>query len=279
MVTAAERSPDIQTTIPLRDGGTVPAVTVAVWNGAQSPAATVVLAHGAGSSLRHDVHAGVCAAVAAAGPRVVSFNFPYAEAGRRSPDRMPRLLSCWRDVLGWARTEFTPAVLVAGGRSMGGRAASLLEAEEHTVDGLALLNYPLLPVSARAGAAPRTGHWPQLRVPVLFVHGARDRLMPLEKFRASLPLLHAAPVAVHVVDHADHGFAVPKSTGRTRDDVWREVGAAVATWLSRLAAADAAQVRVAEPGVVLQAVAEQAVHADMGEPHERDRLQQGGPRP
>lgn len=206
-------------------------MTVAVWNGTHSSPGTVVLGHGAGSSLRHDVHLGVCAAVAAAGPQVVSFNFPYAEAARRSPDRMPRVLDCFRDVLQWVRGELAPDVIVAGGRSMGGRAASLLQAEEHTVDGLVLLNYPLVPASGRPGAAPRTDHWPSLAVPVLFVHGTRDRLMPLDLFEQRRPLLSAAALTVHIVEGADHSFVVPRATGRAAHDVHREVGEAVAQWL------------------------------------------------
>ena len=120
---------------------------------------------------------------------------------------------------------------------MGGRAASLLEAEEPGVAGLALLNYPLVGISAKAGAPARTDHWPALAVPVLFVHGNRDRLLPLELFEQSLPLLSNAAVTVHLIDGADHGFAVPRSTGRTPADVHHEVGATVAEWVRNAAAA------------------------------------------
>lgn len=212
----------------------VAGVSVAVWDGARDTEPVVVLAHGAGSSLRHAVHLGVCTAVADAGPTVVSFNFPYAEAERRSPDRMPRLLDCFREILDWVRQEFAGRRIVTGGRSMGGRAASLLEAQEPGAAGLVLLNYPLVAASAKPGAMPRTEHWPQLGVPVLFVHGTRDRLLPQPLLTESLPLLRAASVTVHVVEGADHGFAVPRSTGNTADDVYQEVGATVAQWVMTL---------------------------------------------
>ncbi|MPZ74882.1 MAG: hypothetical protein GEU74_17005 [Nitriliruptorales bacterium] len=145
---------------------------------------------------------------------------------------MPRLLDCFRDVLEWTREQFPDRGIVTGGRSMGGRAASLLEAEERGAAGLALLNYPLVGVRANATAAPRTGHWPQLTVPVLFVHGTRDRLLPTALFEESLPLLGgSASVTVHVVESADHGFAVPRSTGRSAAEVHREVGEALARWV------------------------------------------------
>ena len=221
-----------RSTVPLRDGGTVDRVTVRLWEGARDDGPVVVLAHGAGSSLRHPVHLAVCEAVAAAGPTTVSFNFPYAEAQRRSPDRMPRVLDCFRDVLEWTRAQFPDRPVVTGGRSMGGRAASLLEAAEPSVAGLVLLNYPLVGVR---GGDPRTGHWPDLAAPVLFVHGTRDRLMPLALFDTSLPLLTHGAVTVHVIDGADHSFGVPRSTGRDQADVYREIGEATARWLQGLA--------------------------------------------
>ena len=219
-------------TVPLRDGGTVDQVTAHVWEGSEPGGRVVVLAHGAGSSLRHAVHLAVCEAVAAAGPTTVSFNFPYAEAQRRSPDRMPRVLDCLRDVLAWTRSQFPGQDIVTGGRSMGGRAASLLEAAEPTVAGLVLLNYPLVGVR---GGDPRTRHWPDLTVPVLFIHGTRDRLMPLELFDTSLPLLSRAAVTTHVIDGADHSFGVPRATGRSAADVYREIGETTARWLRGLA--------------------------------------------
>ncbi|HVM10099.1 MAG TPA: alpha/beta fold hydrolase [Acidimicrobiales bacterium] len=189
----------------------------------------IVLAHGAGSRLDHHVHRGVAAAVAATGHVVVTFNFGYAEAGRRSPDATGRLLTAYRDVLGWVRDAYPGRPLVAGGRSMGGRMASLLSAQGEPLAGLALLNYPLVASAGRGG--PRVDHWPDLAVPVLFVHGSRDRLFPDDVFAAHRARL-TVPVAVHVVDDADHVFAVPRRAGRTPAEVYAEVAGAVDRWLA-----------------------------------------------
>lgn len=220
--------------VPLADGP-LPGVSADVYEPA-SPAGSpvVVLAHGAGSRLDHPVHRGVAGAVADAGATVVTFNFAYTEAGRKAPDRMPRLLECWRAVIDWTRTELPNRPLVVGGRSMGGRVASLLAAEDDDVAGLVLMNYPLIPAAARADAPPRTDHWPQLTVPILFVHGTRDRLLPPALFEASRPLLAGADVTTHVVDDADHSFAVRRSTGRSSAEVYTEIAQAVTTWLARL---------------------------------------------
>jgi uncharacterized protein len=223
---------DATVQIPLRAPQAVPAVSARWWVPHKSPAEPLlVLAHGAGSRLDHPLHERVCAAVAAAGVATLGFNFAYAEAGRRSPDPMPRLQAAYRDVVVWVGEQHPGHPLIIGGRSMGGRVASLLAAQGLPVAGLALLNYPLLPANRRPDSAPRTDHWPDLSGPVLFVHGTRDRLLDCELFAAQRHLLAAADVTVHTVEAADHGFAVPKRTGRTPDDVAAEVGGAIAAWV------------------------------------------------
>ena len=222
-----------QCRVPLSVPGAVGSVTAEVWGpeGARGP--VVLLAHGAGSRVDHPVHRGVAAAIAATNT-VVAFNFAYSEAGRRAPDAAPRLLSCYRDVADWAGSRFPGRPLVGGGRSMGGRMASLLAAQEYPFAGLLLLNYPLVAARDGAGGTPRTDHWPQIAAPVLFVHGTRDRLFPAEVFAASRSLLQEEP-ALHVVEDADHVFGVPKRAQRTAAEVYDEVGAVVALWLSSLA--------------------------------------------
>lgn len=218
--------------VDLSNPATVTSVSTWTWKGS-ADSAVVVLAHGAGSRGDHPVHVGVSSALAATGTSVVAFNFPYAEAGRRSPDRAERLLACYRDVCDAVGRWFPGRPVVAGGRSMGGRMASLLAADGFDVAGLALLNYPL--VAARGGPsdAPRTDHWPDIDVPVLFVHGTRDRLLPPEVFAASRHLL-TVPIRVHVIDEADHVFAVPKRANRTSADVYAEVAGVIARWSAEL---------------------------------------------
>ena len=212
------------------------AVSADVYTGVDAVAPVVVLAHGAGSRVDHPVHVGVCEAVAAAGPTVVAFNFAYAQAGRRSPDRTERLLRCYRDVADWVTAAFPDRAVVGGGRSMGGRMASLLAAEGYPFAGLVLLNYPLVSIRGGPDSPPRTEHWPQLTQPVLFVHGTRDRLFPPAVYERSRALLTAS-VTTHVIDEADHSFGILRRTGRTAADVYSEVGHVVADWLSSVRAA------------------------------------------
>lgn len=205
------------------------------------PGGTVVLAHGAGSGPDSDVLLAVGRRLATHGHAVLSFAFGYRAAGRRLPDPQPRLLSAWSDAVAAARERWgAQRPLVLGGRSMGGRMASLLVAAGQSCDGLVLLAYPLRPVRAprRAGGPaaapgqgpPRSAHWRDVAAPVLFVSGERDALCDLSELdreRAALP----RGSRVVVVAGGDHSFSLRARDGRTRAAVLDEVAGAVASWV------------------------------------------------
>lgn len=190
----------------------------------------VVLGHGAGSALDEHVVATVAAGLAARGVTVATFNFAYREAGRRLPDRVDHLQRAFVDVAIAVAAQHGATRTVIGGRSMGGRIASLLAADGHG-DGVIALGYPLCP----RGDDPdprRTRHWPAIRVPVLFVHGDRDRLCPVAALDAARhEHLSDTAHSAHVVTGADHGFDVRVRDERTRADVDAEVVAVVDRWL------------------------------------------------
>jgi uncharacterized protein len=204
--------------------------------------AAVLLAHGAGTDRRNPLLRTVAAGLAAAGHPVVLFNFGYTEAagrssgsGRRRPDPAPRLEAVWDAVVADAGRRLPGRPLVLGGRSMGGRIASHVAAAGTRCDGLAFLGYPLHPPGRPERL--RTAHWPQLRCPVLFLHGDRDTFGTVEELeRARAAHLGGAPSVVHVLRGADHGFKVRKADGRTGAEVLDEVVQVMRAWLSPLAA-------------------------------------------
>lgn len=168
-------------------------------------------------------------ALSAAGFKVVRFNFPYREKGSKRIDPMPILKEAVAAIAARVRKELNPGRLIIGGRSMGGRAASMLAADGFDCDGLLLLAYPLHP--AVNPEILRHAHLAQIRVPVLCLNGTRDALCRRDLMERALAGLSWQ---MHWLDGADHSFHVLKSSGRTDDDVFREVTEVSRAWLSQL---------------------------------------------
>jgi predicted alpha/beta-hydrolase family hydrolase len=196
----------------------------------------VLLAHGAGSDRSGTALTATGSRLAAAGIPTVRFDYPYRTAGRNAPDRPAVLEAATRAAVDLATeaTELGADQLILGGRSMGGRYCSMVAgAEDEPVPcrGLVLLGYPLHP--AGKPDQLRTGHFPRLRMPVLFISGTRDALAgrdALETAAKAIP----GPVEFHWIDDADHGYRVPKRTGRDQADVLAEVAERAATWVTAL---------------------------------------------
>lgn len=213
--------------IPLPTGGTVSGRVAHASRGAPA----VVLGHGAGSDLTHPHLVALQETLPADGYAVVTYNFPYRDARRRFPDRRPTLDATARAVHDWTAATLTPAWLVAGGRSMGGRIASHVVAGDARVRGLCFLGFPLHPAGAPAVA--RAEHLPALDLPMLFVQGQHDALAEPALLRSVLAQLPRA--TFHEIAAADHSLVVPRRSGRTAADVTTEMLAAVRAWLDGLA--------------------------------------------
>jgi len=197
----------------------------------ESPA--LILAHGAGSNMDHPFLSFVHEALARRGILTIKFNFPYVEAGRKVPDYPQRLVRTWRAVVQRVRTDARPGKLFLGGKSMGGRIATVVVADGEPVSGLVLLGYPLHPAGRLDQL--RSEHLGHITCPMLFIQGSRDRLCnldALERVLAPLP----APVTLHLIEEGDHSFKVPKRTGKTEQEVWGEIVDSIASWLTKLAA-------------------------------------------
>jgi len=145
---------------------------------------------------------------------------------------MPRLEATTAAVVAQVRSELAPRTLIIGGRSMGGRAASMLAAEGFDCAGLLLLAYPLHP--AGKPEQLRDAHLAAIRVPVLCLNGTRDALCTPALMERALESV-TAPWEMHWLDGADHGLHVLKSTGRTDAQVMTEVGDVAERWIAGLA--------------------------------------------
>jgi predicted alpha/beta-hydrolase family hydrolase len=197
----------------------------------ESRAPVYVMAHGAGGHMSDRAMLAAANALRARGVGVVRFNFLYKEKGSGRPDPMPKCMAVTAAVVGRVRAELAPARLIIGGRSMGGRAASMLAAEGFDADGLLLLAYPLHP--AGAPEKLRDAHMPNIRMPVLCFNGTRDTLCTPEIMERVLKTV-SAPWEMRWLTGADHSFHVLKSSGRDDAAVLAEVGDTAANWIDAL---------------------------------------------
>ncbi|WP_455203675.1 alpha/beta hydrolase family protein [Kaarinaea lacus] len=192
----------------------------------------LLLAHGAGNDMHNEFLSYVHEQVAAEGILTVKFNFPYKEKGRKAPDRAPLLLATWRAVIDAVRndTELVPNHLYLGGKSMGGRMASMIAAEGVPCHGLVFLGYPLHP--SNKPEKLRCDHFADIKVPSLFIQGDRDSLCKLELLKKALPRLKG-PSTLHVIEGGDHSFKVLKRLRRTEKQLWDEIVATVVANIMR----------------------------------------------
>ena len=191
-----------------------------------------VCAHGAGGNMSDRGVLAVSRALSERGVDVVRFNFPYKEKRSGRPDPMPLLERTIEAVVARTRSELQPRTLLIGGRSMGGRAASMLAADGFACDGLLLLAYPLHPAGKHDQL--RDAHLPKIGVPVLCLNGTRDALCRRDLMETVLERV-AENWTMHWLDGADHSFHVLKSSGRTDAEVMAEIGETSRGWIERLA--------------------------------------------
>lgn len=188
-----------------------------------------VCAHGAGENMSGRGTLAVASTLRARGLDVVRFNFLYKEKGSGRPDPMPLLKQCFAAVVDRVRDEVRPRRLIIGGRSMGGRAASMLAAGGFACDGLLLLAYPLHPDGKPEQL--RDAHLPDITVPTLCLNGTRDALCRRDLMEAVLGRV-GPRFRMHWLEGADHSWHVLKSSGRTDADVLDEAGRVAQEWAS-----------------------------------------------
>lgn len=201
-----------------------------ICNGEPEAQRLFIFAHGAGAPMDSPFMEQFAEGLALLGIRVVRFEFPYMHKRRlsgtkRPPDRQAVLLETWQAVI----EEFQEAPgLVIGGKSMGGRMASLL-ADETPAQGLVCLGYPFHPPGKPEKT--RVEHLKTLATPALVVQGTRDALGKQEEVAA----YDLSPsILLHWLEDGDHSFKPRKSSGRTESQNWQEGIEAVAQFILKL---------------------------------------------
>ena len=195
---------------------------------------TLILAHGAGQGMSSPFMAHIAGALGRAGVRVVRFEFPYMAEMRRTdyhkpPNREPVLLERWNLVIDWELAAGTDARrLLIGGKSLGGRMASLI-ADERSVAALVCLGYPFHPQGKPDRL--RTEHLGVLRTPTLICQGTRDTFgKPQEVAGYAL----APSIRLAWIEDGDHSFKPRKQSGRTWQQNLDQAAEAVVDFIALL---------------------------------------------
>lgn len=195
--------------------------------------AALVLAHGAGAGMRHRFMEAVSQALAGRGVATFRYEFPYMAAGGKRPDPPAVAEAAVREAVQQA-AELLPGIpLFAGGKSFGGRMTSNAQAKVPLpgVRGLVFFGFPL-----HAPGKPdiaRAAHLDAAQIPTLFLQGTRDTLANIELIHQVTDRL-GAKATLHVVDTADHSFAVLKRSGKTNDGVIGELADETSKWMSEV---------------------------------------------
>jgi len=202
-------------------------------DGPPAPSLCFVFAHGAGAGMDHPFMAAVAKGLAARGVATLRYQFPYMEQGSKRPDAPAVAHAAVRAAVACAREALPRAALIAGGKSFGARMTSQAQAIEPLdgVRGLAFIGYPLHP--SGKPSIERAAHLADIRIPMLFLQGTKDKL-------AELPLLEPVVTKLgrrarlRLFADADHSFHVPVRSGRTDAETLDEVLDAFVSWSAKL---------------------------------------------
>lgn len=193
----------------------------------------LVLGHGAGAGMRHRFMEAVAQELAQNSIATFRYQFPYIEQGKKNPNPLPILMKTVRSAVAVASEAAGDLPVLAGGKSLGGRMTSSAVAKEPLtgVKGIVFFGFPL-----HAPGRPsndRAEHLYDVNLPMLFLQGMRDKLADLEFLKPVCEKIgkHAT---LHTIEWADHGFHVPKKSGRTDEEIIAELGETVGEWASKL---------------------------------------------
>lgn len=192
-----------------------------------------LLAHGAGAGITHSFMEKMALNLADLQIATLRYNFPYTERRSKRPDPVPVLLQTVKAGYAAAQNYAKGLPVFAGGKSMGGRMTSTAASKNLLPDvkGIIFFGFPL-----HAPGQPsnhRAEHLYQVRESMLFLQGSKDKLADLTLLQPVINTLKEK-ATLYVIEGADHSFHLPKSAGKTDEEVLKELAGEVKKWISDL---------------------------------------------
>jgi uncharacterized protein len=174
------------------------------------PKAILVLAHGAGAGMEHTFMTTLAGELQARHISTLRFNFPFKEQGKSRPDPPAVAEKTIRSMIEEAQKRFPEVPLFVSGKSFGGRMSSQLISKDcpRSVQGLVFFGFPLHAVGKPS--IERAAHLKQIKIPMLFLQGTKDRLAEMSLIKKVVKGLPTA--TLKTFEGADHSFKVSKET-------------------------------------------------------------------
>ena len=208
-----------------------------LWLRPTNARACLVFAHGAGTGMVHPSLETLARDLGERGIATLRYQFPFMEHGGRRPDAPGVAHATVRAAVSTARALDTDLPLFAGGRSFGGRMTSqaLAAAPLRGVQGIVFFGFPLHP--AGRPSSERGKHLSDVHIPMLFLQGTRDPLGDLQQLQPLCTQL-GRRATLKLLQEADHSFHVLVRSGRTNNDVRREMLDTLEDWIDQVVSTD-----------------------------------------
>lgn len=193
---------------------------------------TLILGHGAGGNQLSPFMRLFADGLAKRGIDTITFNFLYSEKRRSAPDHKTKLEACYRAIIQAARAhkKLKKNRLVIGGKSMGGRIASQVAAEDSSgLSGLVFLGYPLHPPGKPEQM--RDAHLKDIAAPMLFLQGTKDPFASPDELRAVTKKLKV-PTELKLIEKGDHSLKVTRTPAQA--DIYESVMDQIKDWIAGL---------------------------------------------
>lgn len=171
--------------------------------------------------MEHSFMSTVAKGISALNGTVIRFNFGYKSEGKKFPGSPKKSIDNINEMVDYASSVFPDLPIILAGKSYGGRMSSHW-AEQHTNDRVKALVYFGFPLHAPGKeSTERARHLEHIRIPQLFLQGTNDKLADNRLINQVVSELDRADIVM--IDQADHSFKVPKSSGKTSNEVLEEL--------------------------------------------------------